>query len=69
MRDISSIAGLTVMAVILSGCATTKPVVVRGDNYCRLTRQISWVPADTRMTIDQIRVHNTKRARVCGRRK
>ena len=56
-------------AAALSGCATTAPVVVRGDNYCRLASPITWSVDDTQKSVDQIRRHNAKRARVCGRKR
>lgn len=53
----------------LAGCASTPPVQVRGDNYCRLAGTISWSVADTKDTLDQVRVSNAKYRRVCRRHK
>lgn len=53
---------------LLSGCATA-PVVVRGDNYCRIAEPISWSTGDTKPTIEEVRQHNAKYRRVCGKRK
>jgi hypothetical protein len=50
---------------LLGGCVTS-PVVVDGDNYCRLAKRISYSKADTTLTVDQIRRHNAKYRRVCG---
>jgi hypothetical protein len=60
------ILGLCLMA---GGCASSPPPVrVVGDNYCSLAKNISWSTGDTRPTIRQIRWHNAKYRRVCGKR-
>jgi starvation-inducible outer membrane lipoprotein len=59
------LAALCLAVAVLGGCATA-PVVVRGDNYCRLAKRISWSKADTKQTTQEVRVHNAKYRRVCG---
>jgi len=52
------------MLYALCGCATA-PVQVTADNYCKLSRKISWSVADSTETISQVRRANAVRRRVC----
>ena len=63
MRIANAIAIL--LATVLCGCETAKPVVVKGNSYCKLARPISWSTDDTRPTISEIRASNARYRRVC----
>lgn len=52
-------------AALLSGC-TTSPVTVSGDNYCRLSRNITYSRKDSPGTVRQVRSHNARYDRICG---
>jgi len=57
-------AVLGLAMAVLGGCATT-PVKVTGDNYCRISKRITWSKLDTPGTVDQIRRSNARYRRVC----
>jgi hypothetical protein len=54
------------MLLLCSACAQgTDTAVIRGDTYCDIAKPITWAPADTRPTIDQVRRHNAQHAKAC----
>jgi hypothetical protein len=57
------------IVMALAGCATTQPVEVVADSYCIASKKITWVPADTKPTIEQIVRHNARIDAACGKRK
>ena len=60
---------LTPMALFSSCAQETQPVVPVKDNSCRVFRSITWEPADTTKTVEQVRAHNAKLWSLCGRKK
>ena len=61
---------LASVAIGLSGCATTLPagpmgLTVTGNDYCKIFKKQTWVPADTRPTIDEINRENAKHDKLC----
>lgn len=65
------------MAALLAGCAANGepltldqivPVTVQPDNFCQVSRKVTWSTSDTQETIDQARRHNAKVDRLCGRK-
>ena len=57
----------------LTGCADKTPPAATATltdagskAACRVWRPITWVPDDTRETIDGVRRNNTRRGRYCG---
>lgn len=59
-----------VAAVLLAGCAADgsplpAPVNIVSDNYCAVSRKVSWDVDDTRQTIDEARRHNARIDKLC----
>jgi len=49
-----------------AGCATTPPIEVVADSFCLASKKITWVPVDTKLTIDQVVKHNARIDAACG---
>lgn len=67
MRVIYTFAILSI--TVLAGCASApapQKIYIRGDNYCRIAKEITWSLSDTTPTIGEIRKHNAKHRMVCG---
>lgn len=64
-------------ALALAGCAANGknldlnlvPVSLEPDNFCQVSRKVRWSTTDSTETIDQIRRHNAKVDRLCGKPK
>lgn len=63
-------AGSLVLTALLAGCAADgaplpPPVNIVSDNYCAVSRKVSWDVDDTRQTIDEARRHNSRIDKLC----
>lgn len=59
-----------VAAVLMAGCAADggplpAPVNIVSDNYCAVSKKVSWDVDDTRETIDEARRHNARIDKLC----
>lgn len=69
---------IIVAALALAGCSAKDvklpdwnwaPVSLEQDNFCAVSRKITWEVNDTAETITQARRHNAKVDRLCGKPK
>jgi hypothetical protein len=56
--------------VLLSGCATRSglPDGITRKTYCEIAKPITWSPADTRVTKEQVDIHNRLWIRLCRKK-
>ena len=52
-------------ALLLSGCSLFNRQGGPASTYCQIARPITWAAADTRVTKQQIDVHNRAWKRLC----
>lgn len=70
MSDISRIALMLVIS-LMAGCADAPPppapIKITTDNYCRVTRPLTWSVKDSTATIDGVRKSNHVYTCTCAR--
>lgn len=68
------LAPIAAAALSLAGCANDgsfeptiplMPVEIVSDNYCAISRKVSWDVTDTWQTIDEARRHNERIDKLC----